>query len=106
MGGQVLGGLRGGQGGFCLGGGSGRVGGGGHNHHFHCNGISVIQVCTMGWCRYVQITWAISCGAAVSHGDSNGSWRQILTSCIRPLGWKTVQLEGFKALIQPYWTLP
>ena len=23
----------------------------------------------MGWCRYVQITWATSCGTAVSHED-------------------------------------
>ena len=21
----------------------------GHNHHFHCNNIGVIQVCTVGW---------------------------------------------------------
>ena len=33
----------------------------GHNHHFHRNNIGVIQVCTMGWRRYVHITWAISC---------------------------------------------
>ena len=58
----------------------------------------------MGWCRYVQITWANSCGAAVSHEDLNGSWRRILTGCILPLGRKQFSLKGFKALVRPYWT--
>ena len=27
----------------------------------------------MGWCKYVQITWATRCGTAVSHEDSSAA---------------------------------
>ena len=70
----------------------------GQNHHFQCNSIGVTQVCTMGWCRYVQITWATSCGTAESHEDS--------TAIGATYSLPAYNHWGGKQLIRPYWTVP
>ena len=46
---------------------------GGAPTHIAAWRIGVTQVCTMGWCRYAQITRATSCGTAVRHEDSSAA---------------------------------
>ena len=68
----------------------------GHNHHFHCNSIGVIRVCTAHWCWYGALhMWPKGLETVECHRDS-GSNRQVLAACVPPQGWRQLSLKDSK----------
>ena len=44
---------------------NGHSGGSGHNHHFHCNSVGVLRLCTGRRCWYI---WWVGRGGGGSYG--------------------------------------